>query len=57
LPAQEVIAQDKKRLVVDAYARWRITDALRFFQTLANRDQANMRLSNSPRFFRERAHG
>jgi membrane protease subunit HflC len=26
LPTEEVIAQDRKRLVVDAYARWRITD-------------------------------
>ena len=33
-PTEEVIAQDKKRLVVDAFARWRIVDPLRFYQTL-----------------------
>jgi membrane protease subunit HflC len=44
LPEQEVIAQDRKRLVVDAYARWRITDPLRFRQSLINRDVAAARL-------------
>src|SRR5262245_27164725 len=29
-PAQEVIAFDQKRLVVDAFARYRINDALKF---------------------------
>ena len=33
-PAQEVIASDQKRLVVDAFARYRITDPLRFYQTV-----------------------
>jgi len=33
-PAQEVIASDQKRLVVDAFARYRITDALKFYQTV-----------------------
>ena len=44
LPEEEVIAQDKKRLVVDAYARWQITDPLRFYQTLINQDVARVRL-------------
>jgi modulator of FtsH protease HflC len=44
LPAEEVIAQDRKRLVVDAFARWRITDPLRFYQSLANEDVAQIRL-------------
>jgi membrane protease subunit HflC len=44
LPEEEVIAQDKKRLVVDAYARWQITDPLRFYQTLINQDVAKVRL-------------
>ncbi len=44
LPAQEVIAQDKKRLVVDAFARWRITDPLRFYQSLTDEDVAAIRL-------------
>jgi membrane protease subunit HflC len=33
---QEVIAADKKRLVVDAFARYRITKPLRFYQSLRN---------------------
>jgi membrane protease subunit HflC len=44
-PAEEVIAQDKKRLVVDAFARWRIVDPLRFYQTLINTDVAQTRLA------------
>jgi membrane protease subunit HflC len=43
--AEEVIAQDKKRLVVDAFARWRIIDPLRFYQTLGDQQTALMRLS------------
>jgi len=43
-PAQEVIAQDKKRLVVDAFARWRITDPLRFYQSLTDENIAQVRL-------------
>jgi membrane protease subunit HflC len=44
-PAEEVIAQDKKRMVVDAFARWRIIDPLRFYQTLINTDVAQTRLA------------
>ena len=44
-PAQEVIASDQKRLVVDAFARYRINDALRFYQTVGTIDGANSRLS------------
>jgi len=33
---QEVIAADRKRLVVDAFARYRIRDPLRFYQSLRN---------------------
>ena len=46
LPAQEVIAQDKKRLVVDAFARWRITDALQFYQSLTDENVAAIRLQS-----------
>ena len=45
MPAEEVIAEDKKRLVVDAFARWRITDALRFNQSLTDERVARERLS------------
>jgi len=44
LPSEEVIAQDRKRLVVDAFARWRITDPLRFYQSLNDEDVAQIRL-------------
>ncbi|HWP27661.1 MAG TPA: protease modulator HflC [Xanthobacteraceae bacterium] len=41
---QEIIAADQKRLVVDAFARYRIRDALRFYQTLGTINNANMQL-------------
>jgi membrane protease subunit HflC len=44
-PAQEVIASDQKRLVVDAFARYKITNPLRFYQTVSNVEGANSRLS------------
>ena len=44
-PAEEVIAQDKKRMVVDAFARWRIVDPLRFYQALYDLDTAQIRLT------------
>jgi modulator of FtsH protease HflC len=43
---QEVIAADQKRLVVDAFARYRITDPLLFYQTLNNEDVARSRLGS-----------
>jgi membrane protease subunit HflC len=45
LPAQEVIASDQKRLVVDSFTRYRINDPLRFYQTLNNVFGANSQLS------------
>lgn len=39
--SQEVILGDQKRLVVDSFARYRITDALRFYQTVG--DEAILR--------------
>src|SRR5262249_37599232 len=44
-PAQEVIASDQKRLVVDAFARYRINDALKFYQTIGTVEAANSQLS------------
>ena len=44
-PAQEVIASDQKRLVVDAFARYRIQDPLRFYQTVNTIQGANSQLS------------
>jgi len=44
-PPQEVIASDQKRLVVDAFARYKIIDPLRFYQTLGSIPGANSQLS------------
>src|SRR6185312_10088804 len=44
-PAQEVIASDQKRLVVDAFARYRIQEPLRFYQTVTTVQGANSQLS------------
>lgn len=44
-PSQEVIAADQKRLVVDAFARYRITNPLRFYQSVGTVQGANNRLS------------
>ncbi len=33
-PAEEITSSDQKRLVVDAFARFKIVDALRFFKTV-----------------------
>jgi membrane protease subunit HflC len=44
-PAQEVIANDQKRLVVDAFARYRIHDPLKFYQTVSSIEGANSRLA------------
>ena len=41
--AAEVIASDQKRLVVDAFARYRINNALLFYQSVGTVDAANSR--------------
>jgi len=43
---QEVTASDQKRLVVDAYARYRITDPLKFYQNV--RDERRVRVVLGP---------
>jgi membrane protease subunit HflC len=45
LPEQEVIASDQKRLVVDAFARYRISDPLRFYQAVGSIEAANNRVA------------
>ena len=44
-PSQEVIASDQKRLVVDAFARYRIKNALRFYQSVGSVQAANIQLT------------
>lgn len=41
---QEVTASDQKRLLVDAFARYRIVDPLKFYQTLRFESQVRSRL-------------
>ncbi|MBX3496794.1 MAG: protease modulator HflC [Parvibaculum sp.] len=43
-PAEEIIAKDRKRLVVDAFARYRIVDSLRFYQSVGDPRYAAQRL-------------
>ena len=44
-PTEELIAADQKRLVVDAYTRYRIKDPLQFFTSLRDSRRANSRLA------------
>lgn len=44
-PPLEVIASDQKRLVVDAWGRYRIVDPLRFYQSVGSIPVADSRLS------------
>ncbi|MDE1173355.1 MAG: protease modulator HflC [Parvibaculaceae bacterium] len=43
-PTEEIIAEDRKRLVVDAFARYRIVDALKFYQSVGDQMYATNRL-------------
>jgi membrane protease subunit HflC len=43
---QELIASDQKRLSVDAFARYRIVDVLKFYQTLGSIESAKAQLNN-----------
>jgi membrane protease subunit HflC len=44
-PSQEVIAADSRRLVVDAFARYKIKNALRFYQSVGSIQAANLQLT------------
>lgn len=46
LPEREATANDQKRLVVDAFSRYKITNPLRFRQAVGTIEQANARLTN-----------
>ena len=43
-PAEEVIAADQKRLVVDSFTRWRIIDPLQFYISVRDERIARSRL-------------
>ncbi|MEE8564590.1 MAG: protease modulator HflC, partial [Atribacterota bacterium] len=42
----EIITKDKKTLIVDNYARWKIIDALKFLQTVRDLNGAQARLDD-----------
>jgi membrane protease subunit HflC len=44
-PSQEVIASDQKRLVVDAFARYRIKDPLKYYQSVGSIQAANLQMT------------
>ena len=44
-PPEEVIVSDQKRLVVDSYSRYRITDPLLFYQTVGSEAGVRARLA------------
>ncbi len=44
-PPEEVIVSDQKRLVVDTYTRYRITDPLLFYQTVSSEAAVRARLN------------
>jgi membrane protease subunit HflC len=45
-PPATLTLADQKRLVIDAFTRWRITDPLKFYKALHSEDQAQGRLGN-----------
>ena len=44
--AAKIITDDKKHLVIDNYARWKIVDPLKFYQTVENEFGAQSRLDD-----------
>jgi membrane protease subunit HflC len=44
-PSEEVILGDQKRLVVDAFSRYRIVDPLRFYQSVGREDVLRSRIN------------
>ena len=46
IPPSEVLTSDKQNMTVDCYVLWRITDPLRFYQTLGSVGVAEQRLDN-----------
>ena len=46
LPVQTLLTADRQNLEVDAFVRYRITDPLRFYQSVGNTGLANQRLAS-----------
>ncbi len=47
LPIEEVIAVDKKRMLVDSFARFKIVDPLEFYKTVVNETNVRNRLNSN----------
>ena len=45
-PEKEVIASDQKRLIVDAYAKYKIINTKQFYENMRNERDANIRISS-----------
>ena len=45
-PAEEVLLSDQKRLIVNAFARYRISNPLRFFQSVRDETRFNLSFGN-----------
>ncbi|QPJ64916.1 MAG: protease modulator HflC [Candidatus Nitrohelix vancouverensis] len=45
-PSTEVITKDKKNLLIDNFSMWRITDPLKFLETVRSTDNARSRLDD-----------
>jgi len=43
-PAENILLSDQKRLIVDVFARYRIADPLKFFQTVRSEETARSRV-------------
>ncbi len=46
IPPGAIITQDKKTMLVDNYSKWRVTDPLKFYQTVRNMVGAQARLED-----------
>ena len=47
LPIEEVIAVDKKRMLVDSFTRFKITDPLEFYKTVGTESNVRNRLNSN----------
>ena len=47
LPVEEVIAVDKKRMLLDSFTRFKITDPLEFYKTVGNESNVRNRLNSN----------
>ena len=47
LPIEEVIAVDKKRMLIDSFARFKIIDPLEFYKTVGNEQNVRNRLNSN----------